>query len=92
MIRSFRHKGLKAFFQTGTTKGIRADHAKRLNHILGFMDLAKDVDDLDIPSFRLHSLKGNLIGYSSISVSGSWRIIFRFIENDIELVDYLDYH
>ncbi|MFJ3482771.1 type II toxin-antitoxin system RelE/ParE family toxin [Pseudomonas sp. NPDC090202] len=92
MIRTFQHKGLKAFFQTGTTKGIRADHAKRLRFILGALSIASGPEELDLPGFRLHPLKGSLTGYWSLTVSGNWRVIFRFIEVDVELVDYLDYH
>jgi proteic killer suppression protein len=92
MIRTFRHKGLKAFFQTGTTKGIRADHAKRLVQILALLDLAMNANDMNLPGFDLHPLKGNLVEYWSVSVNGNWRIIFRFIEGHAELVDYLDYH
>jgi proteic killer suppression protein len=92
MIRTFQHKGLKAFFLTGTTKGIRADHAKRLQFILGALDVAVGPKELSLPEFRLHALKGQLAQYWSVSVSGNWRIIFRFIGQDVELVDYLDYH
>jgi len=92
MIRTFKHKGLRAFFHNGTIKGIRADHAKRLHQILGFLDFAKDANDMAVPHFKLHTLKGDLTGYRSVSVSGNWRIIFRFVETDVELVDYLDYH
>ncbi|HEX8586907.1 type II toxin-antitoxin system RelE/ParE family toxin [Pseudomonas sp.] len=92
MIRTFKHKGLRAFFETGSTKGIRPDHAKRLSQLLGVMAFARNANDLDIPGFRLHPLRGDLIGFWSVSVSGNWRIIFRFIDNDIELVNYLDYH
>ncbi|MBP3064349.1 type II toxin-antitoxin system RelE/ParE family toxin [Pseudomonas chengduensis] len=80
MIVSFRHKGLRIFFESGSTKGIRADHAKRLGRMLSFMDRANEPADLDIPGWRLHPSKGN------------WRVIFRFVGSDIELVDYLDYH
>lgn len=92
MIRTFKHKGLRAFFQTGTTKGIRADHAKRLRFILGALDVAIGPNELGLTAFGLHPLKGDLTQYWSVPVSGNWRIIFRFIENDVELVDYLDYH
>ncbi|MHC1549353.1 type II toxin-antitoxin system RelE/ParE family toxin [Phyllobacterium sp. K27] len=92
MIRSFRHKGLKVFFETGSTRGINAAHVKRLSRMLAFLDRASVPDDLSIPGWRLHRLQGSLDGYWSISVSGNWRIIFRFIESDVELVDYLDYH
>ena len=92
MIRSFQHKGLRAFFQTGTIKGIRAGHAKRLRLILGAMNVAAEPAELDLPGFRLHPLKGQLTGFWSLTISGNWRVIFRFIEADVELVDYLDYH
>jgi proteic killer suppression protein len=92
MIKSVRHKGIKAFFETGTTKGIRADHAKRLARILPVLDRAMDAGDIDMPGWRPHPLKGDLTTYWSITVSGNWRLIFRFDNGDVELLDYLDYH
>ncbi|RLU08986.1 Killer protein [Pseudomonas prosekii] len=92
MIKSFRHKGLRGFYESGSTRGIRANHANRLSRMLQFMDRALMPGDLDLPGWRLHPLKEELIDYWSLSVSGNWRIIFRFIGSDIELVDYLDYH
>lgn len=92
MIKTFRHKGLKVLFLTGNAKGVRADHLSRLRRVLSALDLAKEPDDMDEPGMRLHPLKGELIGYWSISVSGNWRVIFRFVGTDVELVDYLDYH
>ncbi|MGC4007727.1 MAG: type II toxin-antitoxin system RelE/ParE family toxin [Pseudomonas sp.] len=92
MIISFRHKGLQAFYETRTTRGIRADHARRLARMLPFLDNATVAADLAIPGWRLHPLKGDLEGFWSLSVSGNWRLIFRFIGSDIELLDYLDYH
>ena len=92
MIKSFRHKGLRIFYETGSTRGIRADHGKRLARMLQFMDRAQSPDDLDIPGWRLHPLRGERVEYWSLSVSGNWRIIFCFSGSDIELVDYLDYH
>lgn len=92
MIISFQHKGLRLFFETESTKGIQADHAKRLKRMLALMDRASAPADLDIPGWRLHPLKGELAGYWSLTVSGNWRVIFRFIGRDIELVNYLDYH
>lgn len=56
------------------------------------MDRALSPGDLDLPGWRLHPLKGDLQTYWSLNVSGNWRLIFRFIGSDIELVDYLDYH
>ncbi len=92
MIKSFQHKGLRLFYETGSTRRSRADHGKRLARMLQFMDRAQVANDLDIPGWRLHPLKGELDGYWSLGVSGNWRVIFRFIGSDIELVDYLDYH
>ena len=92
MIKSFQRKGLRGFYETGSTRGIRADHAKRLSRMLQFMDRAMAPDDLDLPGWRLHPLRGELAEFWSLSVSGNWRVIFRFIGSDIELVDYLDYH
>ncbi|MEK1943596.1 MAG: type II toxin-antitoxin system RelE/ParE family toxin [Pseudomonas sp.] len=92
MIVSFQHKGLRQFYQTGSTHGIRADHAKRLARLLQHMGDAGTPAELDIPGRRLHALTGELAGYWSLCVSGNWRLIFRFINTDIELVDYLDYH
>jgi toxin HigB-1 len=91
MIKSFQHKGLRGFYETGSTRGIRADHAKRLARMLPFMDRAMSPGDLDLPGWRLHPLKGDRQTYWSLSVSGSWRLTFRFVGSDIELVDYLDY-
>lgn len=92
MIVSFQHKGLRLFHETGSTRGIRADHAKRLGYLLLMMDRAATPADLDIPGWRLHPLKGDLTPYWSVRVSDNWRVIFRFTDGDIELVDYLDYH
>lgn len=92
MIKSFQHKGLKLFYETGSTRGIRADHAKRLARALHFLDRATSPGDVDIPGWRLHPLKGDLTQYWSITISGSWRVIFRFDDSDVELINYLDYH
>ncbi len=92
MIKSFRHKGIKALYLTGNAKGVRADHVARLRRVLASLDVAKVPDDMDEPGMRLYPLKGELAGFWSVSVSGNWRVIFRFIDTDVELVDYLDYH
>jgi proteic killer suppression protein len=92
MIVSWKHKGLKVFFETGSTKGINADHAKRLRRVLLVLNRATHRDELDMPGWRFHRLKGDLIDYWSVSISGNWRIIFRMFNDQVELVDYLDYH
>ena len=92
MITGFRHKGLEAFYRTGTTRGIQSAHAAKLRRILALLDVAAGADDLNIPSFKLHPLKGELNGYWSIWVNGNWRVTFRFVGVDVELVNYVDYH
>ena len=92
MIKSFRHKGLEAFFRRGTKSGIQPHHAAKLRLQVTALDAATRPDDLAAPGWRLHPLTGNLRGFYSITVSGNWRVIFRFDGKDVELVDYLDYH
>ncbi|WP_156851395.1 type II toxin-antitoxin system RelE/ParE family toxin [Bartonella refiksaydamii] len=92
MILGFKHKGLEAFYKTGTSKGIRVAHTQKLKRILGALEVAMSPNDLNFPSFRLHPLKGDLKGYWSITVNGNCRVIFRFNGIDVEMVDYLDYH
>ena len=59
---------------------------------MSLLDVAQGPDDVDIPGFRLHPLKGRLRGHWSVWVSGNWRVTFRFVDSDVELVDYQDYH
>ena len=92
MIRSFAHKGLELFYLKGGTKGIQAQHAKRLRLILGLLDAAKAPKDVDAPGLVLHSLKGNRKGFWAVTVQANWRVTFRIADGDAEIVDYLDYH
>ena len=92
MIVSFRHKGLETFHRTGSSRGIQAAHAGKLRRILGLLDVAQGPQDMNVPSFKLHPLKGDLAGHWSVWVNGNWRMTFRFVESDVELVDYQDYH
>ncbi|WP_049726884.1 type II toxin-antitoxin system RelE/ParE family toxin [Wenzhouxiangella marina] len=92
MIRSFRHKGLRRFFESGKTSGIQAQHAIRLRLILGRLHAARQPIDMDLPGLRLHELKGDRIGTYAVNVSGNWRITFQFSGEDVEVVDYEDYH
>ncbi|MBS4052518.1 MAG: type II toxin-antitoxin system RelE/ParE family toxin [Methylomonas sp.] len=92
MIKTFQHKGLKAFFETGSKSGINPDHAPKLKRQLTRLDIAKTADDVNLPGWRLHPLTGNLSGHYSIVVNGNWRITFAFDGEDVVLVDYLDYH
>ena len=92
MIVGFRHKGLRTLYETGSPRGINPSHEKKLRNILAALDAAEQPDDLALPSFRLHPLKGALAGQWSIWVNGNWRVTFRFTGHDVELVDYQDYH
>ncbi len=92
MIRDFRHKGLRAFYRDGTTAGIQARHAPRLRMILAALDTACTIDDMRLPGFRLHPLRGDRRGLWSVTVSGNWRITFRFEDGNAYRVDYEDYH
>lgn len=92
MILSFRHKGLEAFYLTGKQAGIQPIHAKRLRELLTALSAASGPGDLARPSWRMHSLTGDRAGYWSLTVQANWRLTFRFVGTDVELLDYLDYH
>ncbi|PBN42591.1 type II toxin-antitoxin system RelE/ParE family toxin [Sphingobium sp. D43FB] len=92
MIIGFRHKGLETFYTSGTTRGIQASHAKKIRNILGLLDVAAGPADMHLPSFKLHALKGDLKGHWSVWGNDNWRVTFRFVGTDAELVDYQDYH
>ncbi len=92
MIQSFRHKGLKLFYETGSKAGIVADHAKRLRVLLARLDAASKPEDMNLPGARLHPLSGEWRGYWAVNVSGNWRLIFRFEGAEAHDVDYRDYH
>jgi toxin HigB-1 len=92
MIIGFRHKGLELLFRTGSTRGVQPAHAGKLRNILGLLDVATGSADMNLPSFKLHPLKGDLKGHWSVWVNGNWRVTFRFEGADAELVDYQDYH
>lgn len=92
MIQSFRHKGLAKFFATGSRVGIQAAHADRLRLILAALNAAVAPSDMGLPGLKLHPLKGTRSGTWSVSVSGNWRVTFRFSGKDAVDVDYEDYH
>lgn len=92
MIKSFKHKGLEIFFHTGNKKGIRPDHAPKLERILDRLNAASDIIDMNYPGSYLHQLSGDKKGLYSVRVSGNWRIFFEFIHGDAYIVDYDDYH
>jgi len=92
MIRSFAHKGLELFYRKGSTKGVQAQHAKRLRLILGLLDAARAPEDADAPGLALHPLKGDRKGFWAVTVQANWRVTFRIADGDAETIDYLDYH
>ncbi len=92
MIKSFKHKGLKKFYETGNKAGIKGSHNKKLRIQLTALNTAICIEDMDLPGFRLHSLKGNRKGLWAIDVSKNWRIVFRFEEGNVYVIDYEDYH
>lgn len=92
VIKSFRHKGLRTLFETGKTTGVQPQHAQRLRLQLAALDTAQEIEDMDIPGFRLHRLKGNRNGVWSIAVNGNWRVTFEFREGNAYVLDYEDYH
>ena len=92
MIKSFKHKGLQKFFETGSVKGIQSNHAQKLSHILAILDEMTDLRDISAPSFRLHRLKGEMNELWSVTVQANWRITFKFMNEDVYIVDYQDYH
>ena len=92
MIKTFRHKGLEAFFRTGSKAGIQPHHATKLQVLLTTLDSAKQPEDMNAPKWRLHPLGSDLAGHWSVWVNGNWRMTFAFEGEDIILVDYQDYH
>jgi toxin HigB-1 len=92
MIKSWQHKGLKLYYETGSKAKINASHANRLHDILQVLDFITTPEQIRFPGLKLHKLSGNLHGFYSVTVSGNWRVIFKFDGHDVILVDYLDYH
>jgi len=92
MIQSFRHKGLRKFFESGSAAGIQPHHANRLRMLLVALDTAQSIEDMDVPGFRLHPLKGSERGRWSVWVNGNWRLTFEFRDGHAYVLDYEDYH
>jgi proteic killer suppression protein len=92
MIESFRHKGLRQLFEEGDRRGVNPQHVEKIENILGLLDVAQTIEDMNIPTFRLHALKGDLKGFWAVTVRANWRIIFRFADGHASDVDLVDYH
>jgi len=92
VIKSIAHKGLEKYFLAGSAAGVQAIHANRLRLILAQLDKARTIDDMDIPTLHLHELRGSRKGIWSVTVQANWRVTFRFVDGDAEVVNYEDYH
>ncbi len=96
MAITFRHERLRSFYSSGSLQGIRPDHAKKLRSILARLDASQTEKDMDLPGLNLHpfSKKGklDLRGHWAVSISGNWRVTFRFEGNNAVDVNYIDYH
>ena len=92
VIKSFKHKGLKKYFELGSTAGIQDSHAKKLKMQLAAIDTAQVIEDVDLPGYQLHPLKGDREGIWSISVNGNWRVTFEFMDGNAFILNYEDYH
>ena len=92
MIRRFRHRGLRRLYENGDRRKVNPEHADKIARMLARLDAATQPQQLDVPGFRLHALRGDLAGYWSITVRANWRIIFRFEQGDATDVDLVDYH
>ena len=92
MIESFRHKGLKKFYEEDDSRKLPPAMVERIRDILTALDAALAVEELNRPSFRLHPLKGALKGNWAVTVRANWRIVFRFSNGAVSDVDFIDYH
>ncbi len=92
MIQSFKHKGLKLFFEEGNGKKLPADMLPRIELILSALYASEEIEGMNLPTFRLHALKGDLKDYYAVTVRANWRIIFTFKDGHAFKVDFVDYH
>jgi len=92
VIVGFRHKGLETLFRTGSKRGVQPQHAAKLLRTMDLLDVAAGPEDVMLPGYRTHQPHGDLDGHWSMWVTGNWRVTFRFVGEDVELVDCQDYH
>ena len=92
MIRSFKHKGLRKLYETGSQQGVTPEHVKRLRLVLARLDASTSPQDMNLPGLKLHPLKGALSDFWSVSISDNWRVVFRFEGQNAFDIDYVDYH
>jgi len=92
MIKTFRHKGLRRFFEDDEGSKLPSDMLERIRLVLSTLHAAQEIEGMNLPAFRLHHLKGEWKGFFSVTVRANWRIIFRFEDGDAFDVDFVDYH
>ena len=92
MIKSFKHRGLRQLFEDDNPKGLNPEHVRKIRQILGVMHAAQKIAEIDVATFRLHPLTGDLKGCWSVTVRANWRIVFRFEDGKAIDVDLVDYH
>jgi proteic killer suppression protein len=92
MIKSFKNKALEKLYFNDDRSKINPNHASKILRILDRLDASSNPQDMNLPGYRLHELKGKSKGIWSVWVSGNWRIIFGFEGNDVFNIDYIDYH
>lgn len=92
MIRRFRHKGLRRFYESDDRRGLSAGQIDKIGRVIARLDRAARPEHMDLPGWRLHPLKGELAGFWSVTISANWRIVFRFEDGDATDVDLVDYH
>ena len=91
MILGFRHAGLKRLFEKGDGRQVSPEPISRVERVLARLDEASEPEDMNLPGFRLHMLRGDFAGHWAVGVSGSWRIVFRFDGRDVSDVNFIDY-
>jgi proteic killer suppression protein len=92
VIDSFKHRGLKRLYELGDESRINPQHLAKIRDILSVLDVTKEIEAMNLATFRLHPLTGNLDGFWSITVRANWRLIFRFDNGKASDVDLIDYH
>lgn len=92
MILNFKHRGLQRLYERDDPRGIPAEHIGKLRNILARLEVAQSPEDMNLPGFRLHPLKGNRSDSWAVTVRANWRITFRFEGLDVANVNYEDYH
>jgi proteic killer suppression protein len=92
MIVSFRHRGLKRFFEEDDSRKLPPGMVNRIREILARLSQAEVIEDMNVHSYRLHPLKGNRKGEWGVTVRANWRITFRFEQGYALEVNLEDYH